>query len=478
MGCNRVHQRDQQDHNPTEARDGSPAQEDQRCFPRAADWLVVAIAVSLPWSTSVTAILIVLWFISLLAGLDTAALRREIMSSAGGLPPLLWLLGVAGMFWANAEWGERIEGLSGFHKLLFVPVVLAQFRRSGHGHWVLLGFLASSAALLLASWALALLPGLTWRGKEVIGVPVKDYILQSELFAICALGLLGQASLLWRTHFLLALGMIAAAALFLANVLYVETARTTLVVILVLVSLLGAWRFGWKGGLSACMVGIALLAAAWTTSPHLRGRILGALHDVQAYEAENVATPVGQRFEYWRKSLKFIATAPVLGHGTGSILQLFRRDATAQTHPSAITDNPHNQVLVIALELGVVGVLLLFAMWSSHLVLFHERVLFAWFGLVLVVQNMVSCLFNSHLFDFTQGWLYVFGVGIIGGTVLYERAAREHERSAPVSPVRRDSMLADELGGHSPQLAQRAGDAPTRALPCRVAEAQAACLRR
>jgi hypothetical protein len=264
---------------------------------------------------------------------------------------------------------------------------------------VLLGFLASSAALLLASWALALLPGLTWRGKEVIGVPVKDYILQSELFAICALGLLGQASLLWRTHFLL-------------------------------------------------------------------------------YEAENVATPVGQRFEYWRKSLKFIATAPVLGHGTGSILQLFRRDATAQTHPSAITDNPHNQVLVIALELGVVGVLLLFAMRSSHLVLFHERVLFAWFGLVLVVQNMVSCLFNSHLFDFTQGWLYVFGVGIIGGTVLYERAAREHERSAPVSPVRRDSMLADELGGHSPQLAQRAGDAPTRALPCRVAEAQAACLRR
>jgi len=33
--------------------------------------------------------------------------------------------------------------------------------------------------------------------------------------------------------------------------------------------------------------------------------------------------------------------------------------------------------------------------------------------------NVVSSLFNSHLFDFGQGWLYVLGVGITGGMVLY-----------------------------------------------------------
>ena len=27
-----------------------------------------------------------------------------------------------------------------------------------------------------------------------------------------------------------------------------------------------------------------------------------------------------------------------------------------------------------------------------------------WIGLVVVVQNIVGSLFNSHLFDFTQGW--------------------------------------------------------------------------
>jgi len=40
------------------------------------------------------------------------------------------------------------------------------------------------------------------------------------------------------------------------------------------------------------------------------------------------------------------------------------------------------------------------------------------------VQNVVSSLFNSHLFDFTSGWLYVFGVGVIGGMVLRQRDDR------------------------------------------------------
>jgi O-antigen ligase len=39
----------------------------------------------------------------------------------------------------------------------------------------------------------------------------------------------------------------------------------------------------------------------------------------------------------------------------------------------------------------------------------------------VVIENVVSSLFNSHLFDFTQGWLYVFGVGVAGGVVLRER---------------------------------------------------------
>jgi len=45
----------------------------------------------------------------------------------------------------------------------------------------------------------------------------------------------------------------------------------------------------------------------------------------------------------------------------------------------------------------------------------------AWIGLMAVTQNIVGSLFNSHLTDFTQTWIYVFAVGVFGGGVLRDR---------------------------------------------------------
>jgi O-antigen ligase len=42
----------------------------------------------------------------------------------------------------------------------------------------------------------------------------------------------------------------------------------------------------------------------------------------------------------------------------------------------------------------------------------------------VVVQNIFTSLFNSHLFDFHEGWMYVLGVGVAGGMVL-KTASRE-----------------------------------------------------
>jgi len=60
----------------------------------------------------------------------------------------------------------------------------------------------------------------------------------------------------------------------------------------------------------------------------------------------------------------------------------------------------------------------LYAMWLSHLWLFRGEGLFNWIGLLVVVQNVFTSLFNSHLFDFHEGWMYVLGVGVAGGIVL------------------------------------------------------------
>jgi O-antigen ligase len=101
---------------------------DRQDFLRLADWLAVGVALSLPWSTSATSILVVVWFLAWLPTLDVSALRREVASAAGALPVLLWALGAFGMLWAAVSWGERFEGLGSFHRLLAVPLLLPQFR--------------------------------------------------------------------------------------------------------------------------------------------------------------------------------------------------------------------------------------------------------------------------------------------------------------------------------------------------------------
>ena len=55
---------------------------------------------------------------------------------------------------------------------------------------------------------------------------------------------------------------------------------------------------------------------------------------------------------------------------------------------------------------------------------------------MVVVQNIISSLFNSHLFDFTQGWIYVFGVGVAGGLIF---AAGPGPRVAQIAKGRYES---------------------------------------
>ena len=159
---------------------------------------------------------------------------------------------------------------------------------------------------------------------------------------------------------------------------------------------------------------------AWATSPHLRWTAETFVRDYRLYKEENVPTSLGLRLEYWKKSLRFLAEAPVIGHGTGSIRGLFEEAATGSKDLASadVIGNPHNQTLNVAIQWGGIGILLLYAMWLVHLRLFRGEGLAAWVGLLVVVQNIFTSLFNSHIFDFHEGWMYVLGVGVAGGMVL------------------------------------------------------------
>ena len=409
---------------------------DRETCARAADWLAVAVAVSLPWSTSASGILIVLWLLALIPTLNRQVLRSSVAIAAGALPVALVVLGLLGMTWGDASFAERISAIKSFLRLLAIPLLFIQFRHSARGMWVVGGFLVSCGVLLVVSWVLTIWPAIAPRPTWYPGVPVKDYIVQSSEFLICAVALTHLSISAWRDGRRgLALGLAAFALAFLLNIVFVATARSTLVAFVALLAVLAFQRFDWKGVVVVLGDGLTLAGLAWVSSPYLQERVLGVVQEIHQYQTEDAPTSSGLRLEFWKKSIQFIAAAPVLGHGTGSVRELFRRAASEGGGASAeVTNQPHNQTFLVAIQLGLVGAAVLFGIWISHLMLFHGEGLAAWLGSAIVVQNIVLGLFNSYLFEFTLGWVYVFGVGVLGGTVLRRRGG---EAAHPASTVAR-----------------------------------------
>lgn len=416
-----------------------------RTWRRSATWLLavdvlaVMTAASLPWSTSATSVLVVLWVIVVVPSIDWEAFVLDLARSACALPVLFVALAVLGTLWTDGPWAVRLHGIKPMAKLLLIPFLLYHFQRTQRGSWVLNAFLASCTLLMTLSWIVLFAPGLKPAHTLSAGVPVKNYIDQNQEFALCAFALALPALLAWRRgKWKVAIGHLALALAFIANMLFVALARTALIYTAVLLVVF-AWRHLGQRAMLALLAG-AIVAASliWTSSPHLRQRIGDVGVEYQARDISGIAS-TAQRLTYWRKSIKFLADAPLLGHGTGSIKAQFARDAVGQTGLEAeIVGNPHNQTLAVAVQWGLLGVILLYAMWLNHLLLFTGRTLAAWIGLVVVVQNVVSSLLNSHLFDFHEGWLYVLGVGVAGGMSL--RAAQR--RRAPAMPLRTSARLS------------------------------------
>jgi O-antigen ligase len=394
---------------------------DPAAWMTTADIVAVLLALSLPWSTSLVGIFGVVLVLVMLPTIDAAEFVASLKRPACVAPIALFLLALAGTLWSDARWGMRFYSVAPTAKLLLLPLLFYHFERSRRGTWVFTAFLVSCAVMVVASWIVAYFPELTLKGKgaDSRGVFVKNYIDQSQEFALCAVALAYPiATLLRAKRLALALVLGALSLGFLSNMAFVIVSRTALVTIPVMLAVFAVLHLRWQTTLmvlGACAVAGAVV---WFASPQLEATVATFEQQYQKYMAEGATTSIGQRLEYYRKSLRFFVEAPVIGHGTGSIEGLFVQSAIGQTGAAAdVVRNPHNQTLNVAVQWGTLGVVILYAMWISHLLLFRGEGLANWIGLLVVVQNIFTSLFNSHIFDFHEGWMYVLGVGVAGGLV-------------------------------------------------------------
>jgi O-antigen ligase len=400
-----------------------PVWRDPVAWAKTADISAVLIALALPWSTSLTGIFATAWLVTVAPTLDVRLFLESLKRPIGALPIALFALALLGTLWSDAAWGVRLYAVGPAAKLLVLPVLFYHYERSTRGMWVFAAFLVSCTLLMAMSWIVLFNPGLTLKAaaESERGIFVKNHIDQSQEFALCAVALAYPIMTLLRAKRILPALVLGAIGLsFVVNMSFVLVSRTALVTMPGLLAVFALLHLKWRTNIIIFSAAIVLAALAWLASPSLQQTTASFARDYKYYTEQNLPTSIGMRLEFYEKSLRFFAEAPIIGHGTGSTRGLFERAATAPIVLAGgqIVGNPHNQTLNVAVQWGMVGVVILYAMWLLHLLLFSGDGLVASIGLLVVLQNIFSSLFNSHLFDFHEGWMYVLGVGVAGGMTL------------------------------------------------------------
>jgi hypothetical protein len=400
---------------------------DPAFWSKASDIVAVLIALSLPWSTSLVGIFGMIFVLTLEPTIEWRSFIGSLQRPISALPIALFALAVAGMLWSDAPWGVRSYAVGQVAKLLMLPLLIYHFQRSARGVWVFWAFLVSCVLMMLMSWLVMMYPGLALKQVNAErGIFVKNYINQSQEFALCAVVLVYPIYTLLRTgRTWQALLLAVIAVSFIVNMAFVVVSRTVMVTLPVMLAVFALIHLPRRASLMIFGATIVAAGLAWTLSPQLRDKVDTFVSDYREYRATDAKTSIGLRLEYWRKSLMFVGEAPFVGHGTGSTEGLFKRAAVGTDDFAAgvIINNPHNQTLNAAVQWGCIGIVMLYAVWLAHLLLFRGEGLAAWIGLMVVVQNIFTSLFNSHLFDFHEGWMYVLGVGVAAGMVLRTKPA-------------------------------------------------------
>ena len=385
---------------------------------QGAVWAAVAIGLALPISTALDNVLL---FLVLLMGILSGVfwkhwslIRHNPVAIAA---MLLGGLLVVGSFHGEGAGSDAASVLGKYADIVFVVLLLPLFKESRYRRHGLAFFMAAMALTLLLSYLIwfGAFEGTRFFAERAMANPVvfKLHITHgifmafaAYLFAIRARSATGGTRLL-----LAALALLAA-----FNVLFMVQGRTGYLVL----GVLGAYYLHSLMGRRALWFGVAAATAmsmiGYTVSPTLQGRVDIALHEAQVWQpgqGSNEASSIGTRMDYYTNTLKIIVQHPLVGVGTGGFEKAYEQQIAGTA--VAPSNNPHNQFLLLAAQLGLPGlaafIYLLVTQWRTAATLSGEEERLLARGLVLTM--IAGSLFNSMMLDHAEGLFYAWFSGLL-----------------------------------------------------------------
>ncbi len=334
---------------------------------------------------------------------------------------LLFTVLFLAMFYGATPLREAAGILGKYADLAFIPLFMLMLPDATIRRRAQYAFLAAMGLTLLLSFlvGLDLLPVQPWMDKTAtLDDPAifHSRITQNNMMAFAVfLALLKLRDTPSRTA-RMAWGLFA--LLGSVNVLFMVQGRTGYVILLVLLGWF-AWStlarhmhrhgkaWGWRQGTVLMFALMALAATAYHGSPRLHDRVSLMVSEFHAWQPDHGReTSTGQRLDFYYNTLQIVGQHPVFGVGTGGFPAAFAQQT--QGKDVMQTRNPHNEYLMISVQAGTVGLLLLlylfYTQWRCAPLLDTPREQDAARGLVLAY--LANSLFNSPLLDHADGLFF------------------------------------------------------------------------
>lgn len=401
---------------------------------RAARQLLLLAAFSIPFSTALTNVFVGLTLIVFVAALVAdRSLAQPLRTPAALLALALLALVLAGSTWSIAPPDEVQDGMRKYTKLLVLPLAVCLCWRAPALPARVLRWSLAGCGVLATSLYLVWLDSMPtsdlgwWRvGDMSDPYAFRNHITTGILlsFAACASFLLAtyqkdtRARLAW-----IVAGLYFGAPILMGNG---RTGYVGLFIGLFAVYLLRGRVTMLRSVLVAAAMSV-MFAGVYFVSPNFKTRMDLLVTEVTS---DNAASPNGLRMSFIETGVQAVIDRPLLGYGTGSFSEVFapvaQRIWAGSPQEQKTRHQPHSEPLLMAVQFGLIGVGLYFALLGAigRAALYRRDQTYDALALLVAVYGVTS-LFNSLLWDPTEAYWFLLLAGALYAHCAARRGAAQ-----------------------------------------------------